>query len=55
MNNKVSTIAAGLYALENKNVQLCYAEPVEYNTEGYSESADYCFIMPLLLSDVDDG
>jgi len=50
MNNKVSTIAAGLYAIENEEVQLCYAQVVEYNTQNYSQPADNCFIIPLSLS-----
>jgi len=36
LNTKLSTIAAGLVALKNKNVQICYAEPETYNRSNYS-------------------
>ncbi len=36
MNTKVSSIAAAIVGIKNEGVQLCYAEPVEYNYEGYS-------------------
>ncbi|MBL7103270.1 MAG: hypothetical protein ISS18_02985 [Bacteroidales bacterium] len=36
LNNKLSTIGAGLAALENEKIQLAYAKPAIYNTFGYS-------------------
>lgn len=36
LNNKISTIGAGLAAIENKNIQIAYAKPNIYNTRGYS-------------------
>lgn len=36
LNNKISTIGAGLAAIENQNIQLAYAKPSIYNTTGYS-------------------
>ncbi len=36
MNNKISTIGAGLAAIENENIQITYAKPSIYNVEGYS-------------------
>lgn len=36
MNNKVSTVGAGLAAIDNQNIQLAYAKASLYNTEGYS-------------------
>ena len=36
LNNKVSTIGAGLAAISNENIQLAYAKASMYNTEGYS-------------------
>ncbi len=40
MNNKLSTIGAGLAAIENPDIQLCYLQPNSYNTESYSISSD---------------
>jgi hypothetical protein len=36
LNTKISTLAVGVVALKNKNVQVCYAEPETYNFQGYS-------------------
>lgn len=36
MNNKISTIAAALAAIENENIQITYAKPSLYNVSGYS-------------------
>ncbi len=51
MNNKISTIGAGLAAIENKNIQLSYLQPNRYNLEGYSEAGDdfYIWEMPKLI------
>lgn len=35
MNNKISTIAAGLASIENTDIQLCYASVKLYNKAGY--------------------
>ncbi len=40
MNTKMSTLGAGLAALDNPNIKHCYVEPMEYNTEGYSSPGD---------------
>jgi len=40
MNNKISTIGAGLAAIENPNIQITYAKPNIYNISGYSEPND---------------
>lgn len=37
LNTKLSTVGVALAALENPEIQICYAEPEEYNTEGYSK------------------
>lgn len=42
MNNKLSTISAGLVAFEREEVQLAIAIPALYNTENYSIPSD-CF------------
>lgn len=44
MNNKLSTIGAGLASLENPNIQLCYMQANQYNLEGYSEAGDDFYI-----------
>ena len=36
MNNKISTIGAGLAAIENENIQITYAKASIYNIDGYS-------------------
>lgn len=35
MNNKISTIGAGLAAIENENIQITYAKANIYNVKGY--------------------
>lgn len=37
LNTKLSTVGVVLVALENPEIQICYAEPDEYNVEGYSK------------------
>ena len=44
MNNKISTIGAGLAAIENEYIQLCYMKANQYNIEGYSEPSDDFYI-----------
>jgi hypothetical protein len=44
LSNKMSTIGAGLAALENSKVQLCYSEVESYNTENYSYMMEECII-----------
>lgn len=36
LNTKLSTVGAALAALEMPNVQICYAQPAEYNVLGYA-------------------
>ncbi len=43
MNNKISTIGAGLAAIANPKIQIIYAKPIEYNINGYSTSKDEVF------------
>jgi hypothetical protein len=47
MNTKVSTIAAGLLAMENESLQLCYAQAELYNYENYSTASTECFLIQL--------
>ncbi len=45
MNTKLSTIGAALFALRNREVQLCYAPAMTYNTPAYSSACDFCLMM----------
>ena len=49
MNTKLSTIGCALFAWENDNVQLIYAQPEEYNYDDYSTpgSEFYCIKVEL--------
>ncbi len=40
LNNKVSTVGASLAALENADIQLCYAQASQYNFAKYSEPSE---------------
>lgn len=40
LNNKVSTVGAGLAAFESTDIQLCYAQANQYNFDKYSEPSD---------------
>ena len=40
LNTKTSTIAAGIVALQDQSIQLCYAEPELYNVDNYSLPGD---------------
>lgn len=47
LNNKLSTVGAGLAAIDNPSVQICYAEVGGYNEAAYSNCKDDCFIYKL--------
>lgn len=47
LNNKLSTVAVGLAAQENDEIQVCYSQMGSYNTTSYSEEIDECFIFNL--------
>jgi len=47
LNTKLSTVGVALAALENPEIQICYAEPDEYNTEGYSKPGTEVTILSL--------
>jgi hypothetical protein len=47
LNTKLSTVGVVLAALENPELQICYAEPEEYNTEGYAIPGDEATIVNL--------
>tara|TARA_R100000365_G_C2746544_1_gene75860 strand:+ start:3552 stop:4511 length:960 start_codon:yes stop_codon:yes gene_type:complete len=43
MNNKISTLFAGAYCLQNRNVQICYGGGLIYNHSHYSLESDVFF------------
>ena len=47
MNTKPSTIGAALAGLKKEHVQLIYAQPIEYNIDGYSTPGHTCTIFDL--------
>jgi len=49
LNTKISTLAAGIVALENTNIQICYSEPEIYNFDGYSTSDENVTVMDNLF------
>lgn len=44
MNNKISSIGAGLAAMEKPETQLCYVTANQYNFEGYSKPSEDCYL-----------
>jgi hypothetical protein len=49
MNNKISTIGAGLSAIENPTIQLCYLLANVYNFEGYSLPGEDCYLLEIIF------
>lgn len=47
LNTKISTLGAGLLALESPKIQLCYTQMEGYNTESYSEASSKFYITRL--------
>jgi len=47
LNNKISTIGVAMAALENDNLQVCYAPAKVYNYYDYSEAGDMCYMFEL--------
>ncbi len=47
LNNKISTIGAGLAGISEPKIQLCYAEMGNYNVSQYSEATDDGFIFKI--------
>ncbi|MBD1421625.1 hypothetical protein [Sphingobacterium chuzhouense] len=52
LNNKISTLGAGLVALQNPVVQLSYVRPHEYNINAYSKPSDDCYLFSLEYFDL---
>jgi len=47
LNTKLSTLGAGLYALKNPSVQICYASVESYNESEYSSAGSGVYVSPL--------
>ncbi len=47
LNTKLSTVGVVLATIEHPEIQICYAEPDEYNTEGYSKPGTEVTIISL--------
>jgi hypothetical protein len=44
LNNKISTLSVGLLALENDDIQICYASANQYNIKNYSKESNYFLV-----------
>lgn len=55
MNTKLSTIGAALLAMKRREIQLCYAPAITYNTPAYSSPCDFCYTAPLEIPLFDVG
>lgn len=49
LNNKVSTLGAGLVALNNPIIQLSYVRPHEYNINAYSRASNDCYLFEMYM------
>lgn len=47
LNTKLSTVGVVLAAIEHPEIQICYAEPEEYNTDGYASPGSEATIVVL--------
>lgn len=47
LNNKLSTIGAGLFAIENDGVQLCYSQMANFNTDDYSKATGDFYVFEM--------
>lgn len=47
LNTKLSTVGVALAAIKHPEIQICYAEPEEYNTEGYASPGNEATIFNL--------
>lgn len=57
MNTKLSTIGSGLASLGDSRIQICYAEPLQYNYHNYSSPGEDCYLIEFddLLASVKKG
>lgn len=47
LNTKISTVGVALLCLERPEIQLCYAQPIEYNVEGYATPDEWITVVHL--------
>lgn len=47
LNTKLSTIAAGIFAIQNKKIQVCYSIPETYNINNYSSPSTNITVLSL--------
>lgn len=47
LNTKVSTVGVALLCLEQPEIQLCYAQPIEYNIDGYATPDEWVTVFTL--------
>jgi hypothetical protein len=47
LNNKISTLGAGLLALANPSIQIAYAQATSYNLEDFSKPSQDCHVFEL--------
>lgn len=47
LNTKISTVGVALLCLERPDIQLCYAQPIEYNVDGYATSDEWITVVHL--------
>lgn len=50
LNNKLSTIGAGLFAIENDDVQICYSQMANFNTDDYSVATGDFYVLDMFSS-----
>ena len=48
LNTKLSTIAVGIVAIQNKNIQVCYSIPETYNIRNYSSPSSNITVVSLV-------
>jgi hypothetical protein len=47
LNNKISTIGAGLLAIKDQKIQICYSQMNIYNYTNYSSPSDNCYLFKI--------
>lgn len=52
LNTKLSTVGAALAALADPRIQICYAQVVEYNCEGYAKPSNCVTVVNLAKEDM---
>lgn len=50
MNTKISCVGAGLAALENKSIQIAYAQPESYNFDNYATPSNDYYLFSIVMT-----